>query len=261
MSNNWLLKNAIVKQLMLKSCIVSYSLSIQELITGLINMSDNKEFLFIQYRLNEHRSAFLNGELRITQQQYYRYLRSAVSDSLEGEQRLHANGKQFTLFGNHSTYIWSCSAVYSGLSDIKKFDGYDVGLMILDQSAFIKQVCKALKNTPILKNHADVSFEPVIYTDKKEPLAENKSKPLSRWTKPLTFSDECEYRLCVHNVPPLEFIEKYHPKEHHRVEKVYTPNEKVKTKQSFSRLVFNILFDFEYELYSFNGKEWCKEPI
>lgn len=224
-------------------------------------LADNKYF-FIQFKLKDHRDAFINGELRITQQQYYRHLSSVVSDSSEGEQMLHANGEIFILYGNHSTYIWSCSVVEKkDLSNLKKFGGYDFGLLILEPEVFVNQVRDSLESTQILKNCADVTSGPVIYTDKGLPLTVDKDKQLSRWTKPIQFSDEFEYRLCVHNVPPIEIIVEFLPNEVYRIEEVFTPNEKVQTKQTFYRLVFNIAFDFSYELYNFDGNIWVRESL
>ena len=223
-------------------------------------MTGSEKILFIQYKLREHRTSFLNGEIRITQQQYYRYLNSEVSDSLEGQQLLLLNSEKFTLFGNHSTYIWSSSATdRNNLDTLKKFDGYNFGLLILEPEGLISQICECLNNTPILKNCAEIDFGPVIYTDKKEPMVKDENKPLCRWTKPQNFSDEFEYRLCVHNVPPFEFIEKYHPEELHKVERLYTPSETLKTKQTFYRLIFNFSFSFDHEFYYFNGTKWGKE--
>lgn len=223
-------------------------------------MSEIEDSLFIQFKHREHRDALLDGELRVTQQQYYRYLRSEVSDSLEGEQLLQANGERFTLFGNHSTYIWSSSAINKKeLSEIKKFVDYDFGLLILEPNTFIEQVYESLTKTPILKNNAEISFEPVVYSDKEQPMAEDKGKPLCRWTKPQGFSDEREFRLCVHNVPPMKFIKDYFPEELYRVEELHTPHEEVENKQTYYRLIFEITFDFDYELYSFNGLVWFKD--
>ncbi|GAC28604.1 hypothetical protein [Brumicola pallidula] len=194
-------------------------------------MFRENEYLFIQYRLNEHRDSFINGELRITQQQYYRHLKSAVSDSFEGQQLMHANGKKFTLFGNHSTYIWSCSVTdQEGLSNLKKFDDYNLGLLILEPEVFANKVCSSLACNPILKNIAEINLKPVVYTNKEIPMAEDKKNPLSRWTKPMRFSHEREYRLCVHNVPPMQWLAKHIPEDLYRIEEVYTPNEYVKTK-------------------------------
>jgi hypothetical protein len=224
-------------------------------------MSDIKKFLFIQYKQNQHRVSFLDGELRITQQQYYPNLKSPVGDLSEGKQLLNLNGEEYTLLGNDSTYIWSSSEIEGrNLSDIEKFVDYNFGLLILEPNIFIAKVIESLTSTPILKNSADIKFAPVIYVDKEKSIAEDSSNSLCRWTKPLMHCDQREYRLCVHNVPTFEFIKMYHPEELHRVEKLYIPNEKVKNKQTFYRLVFNISFDFEYELYSFNGSEWCEEP-
>jgi hypothetical protein len=223
-------------------------------------MSGASKYLFIQYASNEHRCSFINGQLRITQQQYYRNVRNQVSDPLEGEQLLHASGEIFTLFGNHSTYIWCSSEIYrEELAVVKKHDGYDHGLLILEPKKFIDQVLESLNNASILKNHADISFEHVRYVNKSRALADNPKKTLSRWTKPLEYSDERELRLCVHNVPPMEIIEEYFPEEQGRIVKRYTPNDEVNFKQTFYTLVFDVDFDFDYELYSFNGTSWCKE--
>jgi len=227
---------------------------------GTINMPIVKDSLFIQYKLNEHRMSLLDGNIRLTQQQYYRNISGEVSDSLEGEQLISANEGQYKLLGNHSTYIWSCSVIDGKqLYEIKKFTGYDFGLLILEPEAFKAQVYECLNNTPLLREYAEIKFDRVTYTDKEYPMPENKNKPLSRWTKPQCFKDECEYRLCAHNVPTFEFIEQFHRTELHRVEKLYTPNEKVNHKETSYRLVFNVAFDFDYKLYFFNGKDWCEE--
>lgn len=223
-------------------------------------MLKDEEYLFVQYKLKEHRNSFINGELRITQQQYYRYLRSAVSDSFEGEQLVHAKGKAYTLFGNHSTYIWSCSIVdRKNLSSLKKFDDYNFGILILEPDVFVKQTCNSLLSNPILENCSDIAFDRVIYTNEGQSLTEDKNKPLSRWTKHDQFSDENEYRLCVHNVPPMENVVEFFPNEVHRIEEVYTPSAKALTKQTFHRLIFNVAFEFNYELYKYNGKLWVKD--
>jgi hypothetical protein len=58
---------------------------------GLLQYLENDDQLFIQLGKKEYLDTLLNGQLRITQQQYYRYTQGENSDFEEGNQLVRQN--------------------------------------------------------------------------------------------------------------------------------------------------------------------------
>jgi hypothetical protein len=213
------------------------------------------EQLFIQLEKPEYLEALLNGQLRVTQQKYYKYARGQNSDNQEGSQLIDQSMCIVHQAGIDSTYIWCCSYTkQQAIEKIKKFKNYDYGLLILEPKKFLASLTASLWKDPILCMGVDIEHAKVIYTDDDALIVEEGDRTqYNRWTKPLRYKTENEYRLIIHNMLPPNLINDFFNGEHnHRVEPIKIPF----SSQDFYRVICNFDFDSNFKAYVFDGERW-----
>lgn len=224
---------------------------------NLLQHLEKDDQLFIQLGKREYLDTLLNGQLRITQQQYYKYTRGENGDFEEGKQLVRQNDNKVHLGGIESTYIWSCSHTNNqNIDQIKKFKDYDYGLLILEPIKFLSSLTECLEKDPILIKSAEIQHAKVLYTDDELIIKEDDRTPYNRWTKPLRYMTEYEYRLTIHNTLSPELInEFFNGKHNNRVEPINTPfNKKV-----FYRIICNFKFDSNFQTYVFKDQKWIRD--
>ncbi len=224
---------------------------------SLLQYLENDDQLFIQLGKREYLDTLLNGQIRITQQQYYKGVRGDNGDSEEGSQLVNQSNKKIHLGGLESTYIWSCSHTKNqNIEQIKKFSGYNHGLLILEPRKFLSSLTTHLNKDPILIKSAEIEHAKVIYTDDALIIEDDDRTQYNRWTKPSRYKTEFEYRLTIHNVLSPKLINQFFDGKHNdRVEQITS----LSNKYVFYRIICNFNFDSNFQTYAFKGQKWIRD--
>jgi hypothetical protein len=141
------------------------------------------------------------------------------------------------------------------IDQIKKFKDYDYGLLILEPTKFLSSLTECLTKDPILIESAEIQHAKVLYTDDDLIIEEDDRTPYNRWTKPLRYMTEYEYRLTIHNTLSPDLINEYfNGKQNYRVEPINTPF----NKEVFHRIICDFKFDSNFQTYVFEDQKWTR---